>query len=54
MKKHSSRLMVIESPDGRRMLVDWFKYGVPEGYRKITSSAPIPEKYWELPIYKPN
>jgi hypothetical protein len=50
--KHPSRLTVIESSAGERYLIDWFKFGVPEGFRKVTSVVPIPEKYWSLPIYQ--
>lgn len=51
MEKHPSRLLVMESPNGDCWLVDWFKHGVPEGFRKVTSSLPTPMQYWTLPIY---
>lgn len=52
MGKHPSRMLVMESPSGDWLLVDWFKYGVPKGFRKITGSIPLPMQYWILPIYK--
>ncbi|TCX51951.1 MULTISPECIES: hypothetical protein [unclassified Dehalobacter] len=49
--KHPSRLCVIEDKvTGDRFLIDWFKKKIDtDKYRRITSSIPIPEKYWELP-----
>lgn len=51
MDKHPSRMLVMESSNGDWFLVDWFKYGVPDGYKKITGSIPAPMQYWILPIY---
>lgn len=55
MGKHPSRYLIIESQaTGEKYRLDPMDMPVPTGFIKVTGSIPAPEKYWSLPVYKPN
>lgn len=51
MKDKSRLLVVAERETGKQYLIDFFKYGVPDGFSKVTGSLPTAEKYFDLPVY---
>lgn len=51
MKDKSRLLVVVERETGKQYLIDFFKYGVPDGFSKVTGNLPTPKKYFDLPVY---